>query len=133
MKSAVIDASVLVRATIDDDRAALEWLRSAESGEIVGLAPDLIWAEYANALNGYVRHALLGARDARRLLEDALQLPLMTYTIAELALLALVVAIERGLSAYDASYVALAEAHEARLVTADGRLASAYSRVELIA
>jgi predicted nucleic acid-binding protein len=133
VKSAVIDASVLVRATIEGDRAALDWLRRAESGEIVGLTPDLIWAEYANALNGYVRHALLGAGDARQLLEEALQLPLTTYPIVELALAALVVAVERGLSAYDASYVALAEAHEARLITADARLASAYARVELIA
>jgi len=44
-----------------------------------------------------------------------------------------VVAVERGLTVYDASYVVLAEAHEAPLVTADRRLVGAYDRVELLA
>ncbi len=59
--------------------------------------------------------------------------PLRTRPVADLALPAFVVAVERGLTVYDASYVVLAEAHEAPLVTADRRLADAYDRIELLA
>jgi predicted nucleic acid-binding protein len=45
----------------------------------------------------------------------------------------LYVAVDRGLSAYDAFHVALAEALDAPLVTADPRLAAACGRAELVA
>ena len=133
MTNAVIDASVLVRATIDDDRAALGWLRAVESGQIRGLAPELVWAEYSNALTQCVRHAVVTVGRARGMLEDVLRLSLTTLPIAELALAAFTVSVARGLSAYDASYVVLAEAHDATIVTADRRLAAAYDRVEVLA
>ena len=56
-----------------------------------------------------------------------------TYRDSELASAALAIAVERGLTVYDASYVALAEASEATLVTAHRRLAEAYGLVELLA
>jgi predicted nucleic acid-binding protein len=42
-------------------------------------------------------------------------------------------AFSSDISTYDACYVALAEAADATLVTADRRLADAYDRVQLVA
>ena len=49
-----------------------------------------------------------------------------------LALDALSLAVDRGVSGYDAMYLALAEATDAALVTADRRLAAAATRSELL-
>ena len=46
---------------------------------------------------------------------------------------ALELALRHGISAYDASYLALAEGTEAVLVTADRRLAALATRSELVA
>jgi len=131
--SAVIDASVVVRATVEQDGAAQDWVQAVASGKVAGHVPDLIWLEYANALTRCVRQAVTSAEEAREMLELALQLPLTAWPLGQLAVAAFAVSVERGLSAYDASYVVLAEAHDATLVTADRRLATAYDRVELLA
>ena len=74
--------------------------------------------------NGLDIHAFLGA---------ALRLPITLRSHQDLALPAFDVALDRGLSVYDASYVVLAEALDAILVTADRTLASAAPEAELIA
>jgi predicted nucleic acid-binding protein len=53
-------------------------------------------------------------------------------SLRSLALDALMLAREIGLSAYDTTYVLLAEATGATLVTADRRLAAAVDRVAVI-
>jgi predicted nucleic acid-binding protein len=132
-ENVVFDASVLVRATIERKQEAQGWVRELAAGDIRGLAPDLIWIEYANAVHGYVRHAFIAPPDAHQLLGFVIQLPLETSAGYDLAPAALAVAIERTISTYDACYVALAVAADATLVTADRRLADAYDRVELVA
>jgi predicted nucleic acid-binding protein len=128
----VFDASVLVRATIEGKRDAQAWVAALAAGDILGVAPDLIWIEYANAVRGYVRHAFIAPPDAHQLIGCVTRLPIETYAGDELAPAALAVAIERDISTYDACYVALAEAADATLVTADRRLADAYDRVQLV-
>jgi predicted nucleic acid-binding protein len=49
-----------------------------------------------------------------------------------LARASLAAALELGLTSYDASYVVLAGAFDATLITADRRLAAAYDKAELI-
>ena len=117
----VVDASVLAPGLADDgddgDRARMR-LR----GERLA-APELIDLETASVIR---RRLAAGALDARR----------ASLALADLAALALRRASHRplvarcwelreNLTVYDAVYVALAEALEATLLTADGRLARA--------
>jgi predicted nucleic acid-binding protein len=130
---AVFDASLLVRAAVDEDPAARHWTSRAESGEIAVLAPGLIWAEVVHAFVRYVRGGHLSAESAHERLIWLVQLPIRSEPIESLALAALPRALSSGGSGYDACYLVLADAADATLVTADRRLADAASKAELIA
>ncbi len=65
-------------------------------------------------------------------LERLLRIPIGAVSTTTLIRNASAIAFARGLSAYDACYVALAEANDAVLVTADRKLAAATNRAELI-
>lgn len=82
----------------------------------------------------YVRAGRLDQSDAGAGLDDVLALPLAARPSAQLAptALALALALEHGLSAYDATYLALAEATGATLVTADRVLAAAATDAVLL-
>jgi predicted nucleic acid-binding protein len=95
-------------------------------------APDLVYGEVANALLRYVRVRRLAAEDADDAMRLILEVPVRVISLRSLAVDALTLAREIGLSAYDATYVLLAEATGATLVTADRRLAAAVGRVALI-
>ena len=94
--------------------------------------PDLVYGEVANALLGYVRARQLAAVDADEAMQLILEVPVRVVSLRSLAVDALRLAREIGLSAYDATYVLLTEATGATLVTADRRLAAAVERVALI-
>ncbi len=130
---AVFDASLLVRAAVDENPAARRWTSRSESGETTALAPDLIWAEVVHAFVRYVRGGHLTAESAHERLLWLLQLPIQSEPIESLALAALPRALASGGSGYDAYYLVLAEAADATLVTADRRLAEAAFSAELIA
>lgn len=103
-----------------------------EDEEVEGIAPDLIWLEIGNAFAGYVRAGTVSREDGSHAVAAALRLPLRTTAVGELAPASFAVALDRGLSVYDACYAALAEAEDALLVTADRQLAGAAVRAELI-
>lgn len=107
-------------------------MQAVEDGDVSGVAPELVWLEVANALATSVRAGTVPPPLARRTLIALPRLPLEGPPLRELASPALAVAVARGLTAYDAAYVALAEAEDAVLVTADRELARVYKRVELI-
>lgn len=96
------------------------------------VVPDLLYAEIVNALRRYVRAGQLTPQEAASLLRYVIDLPLESTPCAELASEALELAVARGVSGYDAMYLALAEATDAVLVTADRRLAAAAKRAELL-
>jgi predicted nucleic acid-binding protein len=90
----------------------------------VGLhAPHLIDVEVAQVLRRYVRESQLSAEDARAAIRDLRDLDLRRH--AHEPLLDRVWELRHNFSAYDAVYVALAEVLDARLLTADRRLAHA--------
>ena len=94
--------------------------------------PDLLYVEVANAVLVQHRAGALTASQAQRVIDAAAAVPLAMKTLRSLAVPAWVVASERGLSAYDACYVVLAETMGATLITADRRLASATANAVLI-
>lgn len=79
-----------------------------------------------------VRAGRIGVADAARGVTRALAASVSIEPLFVLALPALALANERGLSASDACYVVLAERPGATLVTADRRLAAATPNTVLI-
>jgi predicted nucleic acid-binding protein len=86
------------------------------------LAPELVFAEVANAVAVNVRAKTIGIREARDVLRATIALPLQAVPLRLLSVPALERAMAGRISAYDACYLELAEAG-ATLVTADRRLA----------
>lgn len=130
---AVFDASVLVRAVLDESEAARKWTSRAETAEVHVLAPDLIWAEVTHAMRRLVRAGSMTTTVATGGLAWLTGLPLESRSVRPFAAVSLARALSTGLSAYDACYLVLAEAADATLVTADVRLAEAAGKAELIA
>ncbi len=117
----VLDASAAV-ALLADAGPAGQWVESTVSGAAL-VAPDLMPVEVSNILR---RHALAGALDpseATLAHTDLVALAVDLYPYAGLA--ERVWELRANLTAYDASYVALAELIAAPLVTLDGRIARA--------
>jgi predicted nucleic acid-binding protein len=118
----VVDASVLANAIGDDEidgRVAREVLRAAKDLA----APDLVDVETVSALR---KRWLAGTLTEERFdaaVGDLEDLDLDRYP--GLPLLRRVFELRANLTAYDAAYVALAEALGCELITADGRLAGA--------
>ena len=114
----VIDASVLAPALADDgadgDRA-----RERLRGESLA-APELVDLEVASVLRRASREGRLDERRARQALEDLARIPL--GRASHRPLLGRVWELRENLTTYDAAYVAVAEALEVPLLTADQRL-----------
>lgn len=130
--NAVLDASAFIRASLEQTDVARRWIGAIDAGETHGLVPDLFYAEVANALSTYVRAGHIRTELATALVSAAVDLPLTSRSMRELAPVAFALSLERGVSVYDAAYLALAEAAEAVLVTADRSLADAASRPALL-
>ena len=96
-------------------------------------APHLLDVEVAQVLRRYALAGELEAERARLALHDLADFPLHRY--AHDFLLTRVWELRANLTAYDAVYIALAEALDAPLLTRDQRLAKApahHARVELV-
>lgn len=113
----VVDSSAAVEA-LTGRSAARELLSSTST-----YAPHLIDAEVAQAMRGLVRRGHLLAIQAQQLLEGWGRLGIVRFALHPL--LARVWELRENLSAYDATYVALAEELGCPLVTADTRLGGA--------
>ena len=117
----VVDASVLLTALLDDgpdgDRS-----RALLRGESLA-APELIDLEVLSAVRGLHRAGKLSTRRAALALQDLTDLPL--ERVAHAALVGRCWELRDNLTPYDAAYVAVAEAVDAPLLTADRGLAEA--------
>ncbi|HEX8065536.1 MAG TPA: type II toxin-antitoxin system VapC family toxin [Thermoleophilaceae bacterium] len=114
----VVDASVLASALGDDGEDGGR-ARSRLAGERL-VAPELIDLEVASVWRRAHRQRRLSDQRARQALADLRVLPLERAPHAPL--LTRIWDLRDNLTTYDAAYVALAEAVDAPLVTADARL-----------
>jgi predicted nucleic acid-binding protein len=128
----VLDANVVVRAFVAGHEEARTWLAAVAEGRAEGLAPDLIYAETASALRRYVRVGRILLERAVAVMNTFVDLPFSVTPCRRLAPASCSLAIQRGLTVYDAHYLALAEVEDAVLVTADRALAAAASRSILL-
>lgn len=113
----VVDASAAVLGLLNDGDA-----RAALRDEVV-VCPHLADAEVAHALRSQVLRGAVEAADAARALGVWARLGLRRVGVS--GLLVRIWQLRDDLTAYDATYVAVAEAFEVPLVTADARLARA--------
>ena len=113
----VLDASAALELTRDGDEIDLP--------DGLCFAPAIIDVELVSTLRRLVRLKRMAPEKATALIEDWIENDLSR--IHHLALLPRMWELRENITAYDAAYVALAEALEVPLVTADRRLARAAS------
>lgn len=116
----VVDASVIIKWYVPEgDYAAARAMRTAETKLA---APDLLFIETSNILWKIVRRGEMAAARAIEIIEEIAASPFITFSTQSLARDALDLGIATGLTAYDASYVALATRLDKILITADEKL-----------
>ncbi len=123
-QAALLDTSVAVKwfVTEDDSERATSLRRAHLWGEIQLYVPDLLLMELANALR------YTGRLSEERILEDlatfsALDISIVPFSI-EVLRSSIALSLERDLAVYDAYFLALAQAMEIPLITADRRMLS---------
>lgn len=127
----VVDASVLAPALADDGPDG-DRVRERLGGEQL-TAPELIDLEVVSTLRRAARAGKLDDRRAGQVLADLAALPLRR--VPHLPLLSRIWELRDNLTAYDAAYVALAEALDALFLTADrplGRAPGVRCEVEVL-
>jgi predicted nucleic acid-binding protein len=96
-------------------------------------APHLLDVEVIQAIRRYALSGEIPARRGEEAVSDLLDLPIHRHPHDLLA--PRIWELRRSVTAYDAAYVALAEALDAPLVTRDGKLARSHghrARIELV-
>ncbi|MGH8901759.1 MAG: type II toxin-antitoxin system VapC family toxin [Egibacteraceae bacterium] len=117
----VIDASVAVRWFVDgpyQDQA-----RSLRHADVDFFAPTLLIAEAANVMWQLARAGQVSRPDAGKVLALLASGTPELFRVPPLIRRAFALAMELDHSVYDCIYLALAEEHHARVVTADRRFA----------
>ena len=128
----VVDASALLEVLLNTSDAGPVGDRLFGPGDSLH-APHLIDLEVAQVLRRYTLSGSMDPHRGRQSLEDFADIPLHRYPHD--LFLPRVWDLRNNLTAYDAAYVALAEALDAPLVTRDEALARAgghHARVEVL-
>ncbi len=128
----VVDASVLASALIDDGGEG-ERARLRLDAEEMLCAPEIVDLEVASAWRRDLRAGRIDEDRSRQALEDLAAMRLLRTS--HQPFMARIWELRHNLTPYDAAYVALAEALDATLLTADARAARAPSllcEVELL-
>lgn len=121
----VVDASVVIKLFVKEELsertvALFELLRGDEPPRFY--VPDLFFIECANILWKYVRRSGYPPEDALRDISHLVKLPLQSVSTSTLLPESLALAIEKEITAYDASYASLAHRLNSSLITADHKL-----------
>ena len=128
----VVDASALLEVLLNTPVSARIADRLFDGNESLH-APHVLDLEVAQVLRRYVLSGAMDPERGEQALEDLAALPLNRYP-HEIFLFR-IWALRRNLTAYDAAYVALAEALDAPLITRDaalGRASGHHARIETI-
>ena len=128
----VVDASALLEALLRTPAAKAVEDRLFAARQTLH-APHLLDVEVAQVIRRYAANGDIDGERGRIALADLADLPLLRYPHD--FLLPRIWDLRNNLTAYDAVYVALAEALDARLLTRDRRLAAAAghrARIELV-
>lgn len=120
LPSIVVDASAIVELLIQSDRA--DFVRQAISG-LDMIAPDFLNVEVLSALRRLQHLEVALPARITQAVADLQTAPITRWPTTPL--ISMIWDLRMNLSAYDASYVALARAHACQLVTGDARLARA--------
>lgn len=121
----VVDASAALKLLVEEPGRdeVRRHLREAVHARHPLMVPTLFWLEVVNVLALRYRFAPSAIAEAVYELE---QQGFATADVGRPGVLAVIDAVARtGLTAYDAAYLTLAESADARLLTADARLAAA--------
>ncbi|MBE7469126.1 MAG: twitching motility protein PilT [Anaerolineae bacterium] len=122
----VVDASVGVKLFVNEEGSELAdrlFARLTAQPAPQFYVPDLFYVECANILWKYVRRFGYSPANARQDVADLGALALVTISTADLLEPALNLALTHDITAYNASYVALAQQLNLPLITADALLA----------
>lgn len=128
----VVDASAVIEVLLNTPAGVRVAGRLFADGETLH-APHLLDLEVTQVLRRYALSAELDAARSAQALEDLAALPLSRYPHD--VLLPRIWELRHNVTAYDAAYVALAEALAAPLVTRDAALAASRghaARIELL-
>ena len=128
----VIDASALLEVLLRTPAASAVERRLFAPDQTLH-APHLLDIEVAQVIRRYAANGDIDGDRGRAALADLADLPVRRYPHD--VLLSRIWDLRNNLTAYDAAYVALAEALDAVLLTRDQRIATAaghHARVELV-
>ncbi len=128
----VVDASALVDLLLRAPAARAIQTRIFAPGQTLH-APHLLDIEVVHVIRRHAANGDIGSDRGQAALADLADLPLQRYPHG--LFLQRIWALRNNLTAYDATYVALAEALGSVLLTRDKRLASAaghHARIDLI-
>jgi predicted nucleic acid-binding protein len=117
-----VDASALLEVLLRTPRGESIEARLLSRGDSLH-APHLVDVEVAQVLRRYVLSGAISAERGREALADLAGFPIARYPHD--VFLSRIWALRNNVTAYDAAYLALAEALPAPLVTCDRRLAAA--------
>jgi predicted nucleic acid-binding protein len=131
MSDLVVDASVAIKWFLPEihGEAALRLLE----GQYTLRAPDLIFSEFGNVLWKRFRKGQISRKEAIVTTEALLALPLQVESSQSLIPAALEIACSAHRTVYDSLYLAVAIAHQCRVVTADSKLHNALKKGALSA
>src|SRR5690242_11121105 len=123
----VIDTSVCIKCFIADPLTAKvnQLFTHFANPQTEIFVPDLFYIECANVLWKYVRARMYTAGEVQTDLATLKSFPLRVVSTADLMADAVTIALNFGISAYDASYVALSQQVGAILLTLDAKLVRA--------
>jgi len=121
----VIDANLGAKFYLPEvlNEVAYRLVLGLGGGEVSLFVPELFYKECTNIFWKYIRRGGLSEDLARRLLRNLTSLPLSVVPDADLIFNVFDLAVEYEITAYDATYYALARELRLPLVTADERLA----------